>query len=289
MQLSVVPLKEPLDSRRPSPFLHKYGPWALVTGASDGIGRELAIELAARGLNLVLVARRKPLLEQLSQELKCRHSIEVMVLDLDLASEGALQELISQTQNLDIGLVIPSAGFGTSGPFIDSDLQTQLQMLDVNCRAVLALCHHFGNRFKARNSGGLVLMSSLLAFQGTPGSAHYAATKAYIQNLAEGLRWELKPYGVEVLASAPGPAHSGFADRANLKMGKALPASIVAKGTLAALGRVGTVRPGFLSQFLELGLKMLPRTGRVLMMRKVMGGMTKHQSTTGAREKVESL
>ena len=110
-----------------------------------------------------------------------------------------------------------------------------------------------------------------------PRAAHYAATKAYVQTLAEGLHIELAARGVDVIASAPGPIHSGFAARANMRMGFALKPEDVAQGTLNALGRKMTVRPGWLSKFLEAALK-LPRVLRVRIMKLVMGGMTKHQA-----------
>ena len=121
-------------------------------------------------------------------------------------------------------------------------------------------------------------MSSLLAWQGVPRAANYAATKAYVQPLAEGLRIELGPVGVDVVACAPGPIASGFADRAGMVMSGAAPARVVAQETLAALGRWGTVRPGLLSKLLEWSLAFLPRWGRVRMLALVMGGMTKHRS-----------
>jgi uncharacterized protein len=120
-------------------------------------------------------------------------------------------------------------------------------------------------------------MSSLLAFQGTPRAAHYAATKAYVQSLAEGLRVEWAPLGVDVIACAPGPIHSGFAARANMKMAQALPAEVVARVTMQALGRRTTVRPGWLSKLLGWSLAMLPRAAQVRVIGQVMNGMTAHQ------------
>jgi short-subunit dehydrogenase len=130
----------------------------------------------------------------------------------------------------------------------------------------------------ARGRGGLVLMSSLLAFQGVPRAANYAATKAYIQSLAEGLRKELAPHGVDVIASAPGPIHSGFARRAGMSMSMGQRPSAVARTTLLALGRRATVRPGWLSKLLELSLAFLPRRGRSWILARVMAGMTRRLS-----------
>lgn len=257
----------------------KYGPWAVITGASDGIGREMALCLAKSGLNLVLVARRRSLLDQLSAELSEQYGSEVRVIDIDLSQNRAVDAVLAATNQLEVGLLVACAGFGTSGQLLGAPLEQELAMLDVNCRAVLAMSHHFGRRFAAQGRGGLVLMSSLLAFQGVPFSANYAATKAYIQSLAEGLHIELAPLGVDVLAAAPGPVHSGFAAQADMQMSLAARPSNVAQATLAALGRKSTVRPGLLSKLLESSLIPLPRWGRVRVMKLIMRGMTKHQNS----------
>lgn len=257
-------------------FRAKYGPWALVTGASDGIGREMAVWLAEAGLNLVLVARRENVLDALAAQLQT-HGVQTMVAATDLAQPAGVERVIQATRDVDVGLLVAAAGFGSSGPFLQTDLAQELEMLDVNCRTVLALTHHFARRFAAQRRGGLVLMGSLVGFQGVPGTANYAATKGYIQTLAEGLHAELAPYGVDVLASAPGPVRSGFAERANMRMDFALTSEEVARATLLALGRRGTVRPGRLSVLLEASLAPLPRWARTLIMARVMGGMTRHQ------------
>jgi short-subunit dehydrogenase len=203
--------------------------------------------------------------------------VQVKVVAADLSTAAGVRAVLDETRALDVGLLVAAAGFGTSGRFLDGAIEEELGMIDVNCRAVAALAHQFGQRFVARKRGALVLMSSLLAFQGVPRAANYAATKAYVQSLAEGLRLELKPLGVDVIASAPGPIDSGFARRADMTMSIAGTPASVAAGTLRALGRAGTVRPGFLSKFLELSLSCLPRWGRVRVLALVMAGMTKHR------------
>lgn len=256
-------------------FKQRYGPWAVVTGASDGIGRAFATQLASAGVNLVLVARRRTVLEELASELQRAHGITCDVLDIDLARPDGAAKLVSATTNRDIGLLVAAAGFGTSGPFLDNGLDTELEMIDVNCRTVAELAHFYGTQFVSRGNGGLVLMSSLLAFQGVPRAANYAATKAYIQVFAEGLRRELAPKTVDVLAVAPGPINSGFGGRANMTMSMSETPEVVARGALAALGRRGTTRPGRLSKLLEGSLSPLPRTTRTRIMGLVMAGMTK--------------
>ena len=266
-----------------SQLARRYGPWAVVTGASDGIGRAFARRLAAEGLNLVLVARREPLLRQLAAELEGRHGVQCRVIAADLAELEAVRRLADGTADLDVGLLVAAAGFGTSGPLLDAELATEVGMADLNCTSVMAQAWHFGARFAKRGRGGVVFMSSLLAFHGTPRAAHYAATKAYVQTLAEGLRVEWAPLGVHVIASAPGPIDTGFATRADLRMAQALPAEVVARVTMQALGRKTTVRPGWLSKLLGWSLALLPRWGQVRVIAQVMKGMTAHQRRADPR------
>lgn len=261
-------------------FLHRYGPWAVVTGASDGIGRAFAQALAARGMHLVLVARREPLLAQLAQTLQRTHGVQCRIVALDLGGPAAAQQLSDLTADLDVGLVVAAAGYGTSGPLLANPLDDELEMVALNCTAVLAQAAQFGARLVARGRGGFVFMSSLLGFFGTPRAANYAATKAYVQSLAEGLRVEWAPAGVDVIASAPGPIRSGFAQRADMRMGQALPPDVVARVTIQALGRQTTVRPGWLSKLLGWSLAMLPRGGRIRVIAQVMKGMTAHRART---------
>jgi short-subunit dehydrogenase len=259
-------------------FLARYGPHALVTGASDGIGREIARALAASGLGLVLVARRGERLERLADELRAKHRVEVRVIAADLSRAEDVTRVIDETASIDLGLFVAAAGFGTSGAFLEAELEDELSMLDVNCRAVIAMTHALGRRLASRGRGGVVLFSSLLAFQGVPRAAHYAATKAFNQVFAEGLRRELAPRGVDVLACAPGPIASGFGARADMQMGMAIPATLVPMPTLRALGRRTTVRPGWLSWLLELSLSTLPRWGRTWVLARIMAGMTQHHA-----------
>ncbi len=263
-------------------FYARYGPWAVVTGASSGIGKALAERLASNGFHLVLVARSQSALEQLATALSRQHNIEARTLCLDLAAETADAELESACGDLDVGLLIASAGFGTSGSFLAADHEQELDMLAVNCRAVLSASLSFGKRFAQRKRGGMVLLSSIVGFQGLPNAAHYAATKAYVQTLAEGLRVELAPHGVDVLAAAPGPTNTGFAARADMQMGNTLKPEDIAQPILDALGRKATVLPGFLSKLLTYSLVPLPRWARIQIMGKVMHGMTKHQTKASA-------
>ena len=259
------------------PLPKSYGQWAVVTGASDGIGRAFANELAGHGFNLVLVARRAQMLSDLAGNLSSSHGIKTHVLPLDVGSHDHIETLNQQIEALDVGLFVAAAGFGTSGNFGDTAVETELDMLDVNCRAVVAQTHYMTDRFKQSGRGAIVLISSLVGFQGTPRAAHYAATKAFIQSFAEAIRVELKPHNIDVLSVAPGPVQSGFAERARMNMGGADSPDAVARGALLSLGKRSTVRPGFLGKLLGYSLSLLPRWGRIQIMRAVMGGMTSHQ------------
>jgi short-subunit dehydrogenase len=235
------------------------------------------VKLAAAGINLVIVARKREALDELAGIIKSHNGVQVLVVDVDLGSETALKILETRTSDLDVGLLVAAAGFGTSGPFLESTLDTEMEMLSVNCRALFGTCFHFAQRFAKRGRGGIILMSSIVGFQGMPFAAHYAATKAYVQTLAEALYVELAPLGIDVLAAAPGPTHSGFAARAGQRMATALRPEDISQPILDALGLMSTTLPGFLSKVLRYSIVPLPRWARVRIMGKVMQGMTKHR------------
>ena len=255
----------------------KYGDWAIVTGASSGIGLELATQLATAGFNLVITSRHVDKLQDVEEQLKVNSNIQIKIIASDVSNKEGIDKIIQATQGLNVGLLVVSAGYGTSGNFIDSSLHNEINMLTVNCEAVLSLTHYYSQQFVQKKRGGIILMSSMVAFQGTPYAANYAATKAYVQTLAEGLGVELKPHNVDVLAAAPGPVESGFSQRANMKMSMSLTPQQICVPILKALGRKTTVLPGLLTKILVYSLRTVPRWGKVKIMAKVMGGMTKHQ------------
>lgn len=257
-----------------SPMVRRYGQWAVVTGASNGIGLAFARSLAEEGFCLVLAARRVDVLLAIAAELEIQYSIKCRVVAADLSQPGAGATLSEASANLDVGILVASAGFGTSGPLIDVSLTEETNMIDLNCRAVVEQAWFFGRRFVQQGRGGVVFLSSLLAFHGVPRAANYAATKAYVQSLAEGMRAEWSHYGVDVIAAAPGPIRTGFASRANMVMEQAMSPEVVARVTLKALGKKTTVRPGWLSKLLGWSLALLPRWAQVMVISQVMKGMT---------------
>jgi len=252
----------------------RFGPVALITGASDGIGRAFAEALAADGLDLILVARREAQLNDLARKLVQAHGVAVDVIAADLSEAGAVAGILACTAGKPIGLLVAAAGFGSVGPFLDLDAASEAGMVDVNCRSVVELVHGMASRMAHTGRGGIVLFSSVVGFSGAPFSATYAATKGFVQSFAEGLAVELRPRGISVLSVAPGPVGTGFAARAGMQMGAAAKPESVARVSLRALAWGGTVRPGFLAKLLGWSLAALPRWGRVRVLGLIMRGMT---------------
>jgi len=200
------------------------GKWALVTGASAGIGKALAELLAANGTNLLLTARRQDRLENLSGALSAAHKVRTEIFVADLADPAAPGKILAfaQSKRLSIDLLINNAGFGSYGEFNSAPLPRQLEMVQVNCAAVVNLTHLFLPSMIQRKSGDILILASTAAFQAVPYISVYAATKAFDLSFAEGLAQELKPLGIRVCALCPGSTESEFHEIANQSQ---LPAS----------------------------------------------------------------
>jgi uncharacterized protein len=251
-------------------FRERYGPWALVTGASAGIGAEFAVQLAGMGLNLVLLARRKQRMEDLAQQLESRNKIRTKMILADLAQPDFLPRVIAETQSIEIGLLVNNAGFGLAGKFLDHELEKELALLDVNCRAPLMLTHLFGRQMAKRKSGGIIFVSSISGYIATPLATTYAASKVYELFLAEGLGYELTKSGVDVLALCPGSTATEFHQIAGLKPVAATPVQPVVQLALKQLGKKRVVITGWHNRFLVWLLKLTPRSVYVPMAGRVM-------------------
>jgi uncharacterized protein len=196
----------PLDKQR-------FGPWALVTGASSGIGRAFAAQLAANGINLVLAARRLSTLEELGRELGRQHHIQHRSVRVDLAEPDFLTTLVDATDDLDLGLVVSNAGDMNLGEFLATSRDALLAELRVNAEAHLSLTHHFGRVLARRGRGGILLVSSVAGIQGVPYIANYSATKSYVLSLGEAVHRELSPRGVNVAVLVPGATATAMTAR----------------------------------------------------------------------------
>lgn len=243
-------------------FADRYGPWTLVTGASSGIGREFARQLAARGLNLVLIARREDRLRELAADLEAAHDVTARWIALDLCYDGFLDRIREATAGLEIGLLVNNAGFSMTGPFLDGDPDEMLRLLNLNCRAPLLLAREYGPAMRDRGRGGIVFVSSVAGLSAIPRWSQYAASKAYDLLLAEGLAAELRPYGVDVLALAPGTTETEFLEVADLNRRHLLAMEVedVVRAGIDGLGRRDLVIPGLLYKAGTFTMRFLPRS-----------------------------
>jgi short-subunit dehydrogenase len=259
-------------------FKEQYGPWALVAGASEGLGEAFAEQIAAKGINVALVARREALLNTLRDKLIAKYRVEVRTIPLDLAREDAVSVISDALQDVKVGLLVYNAALSVIGPFMDRPLADHLNEITINCRTPMSLAYIFGRQMQAQRRGGIILMSSLSALQGSANIANYTATKAYNMILGEGLWEELRRDGVDVLACAAGAISTPnyVASLANGNASKGSPAGAmspetVVTQTLAALGKEGSFFPGFSSKAAAFVMRrLMPHGLAVRIMGRVM-------------------
>lgn len=249
-----------------SAWSERFGGAAVVTGASSGIGEAFARALAARGMNLILVAREGERLEILARTLEAEHQIRAIPMAVDLADPDIAQTVSAgaQAAGLSVGLLVNNAGYGLFGDFTEQDPSEQAGMIDVNCRAPVALARKFAPEMVARGRGGIIFVASTAAYQPTPYFSVYAATKVFDLFLGEALWAELQPHGVEVLALSPGHVPTGFQARSgdpltNPPGGVSRPDEVVATA-LSALGRKPSAISGLRNGAVAALVHLLPRT-----------------------------
>jgi len=194
----------------------RFGPWAVVTGASSGIGKEFARQIAASGINVVLVARRDALLAELGRAISQEFDVQYRALAVDLSQEGFIERLDDATYDLDIGLVVSNAGTGNPGEFLKHDRQLLQATLRLNTMAHLEITHHFGQKLGERRRGGIILVGALGAESGIPCMANDGGAKAYVHSLGEALHYEFKPLGVYVTVLAAGVTNTAVIDKFGL-------------------------------------------------------------------------
>ena len=256
-------------------FRERYGPWAAVAGAGEGLGAAFADALAAHGVHVVLIDRRADLLAALAPRLERMHGVTVAPLVLDLAAADVVERVARTTDDKDVGLLVYNAAHSPVGEYLEQTAEAHRRTLAVNCHAPALLVHHLGPRLRARGRGGILLMSSLSAFQGHPLLAHYAASKAYNLVLAEGLWDEWRGYGIDVLACCPGATRTpGYLATRPATAGVWSPPEMepdaVARAALAALGRGPAVIPGLATRVGAFLLhRVLPRARAVTLMGRI--------------------
>lgn len=256
-------------------------PNALVTGASAGLGAGFARELARRGHDLILTARRAERLQELAAELRERHGVAVHVFAADLAEPDAPDRLLGEVAaaGLPIDLLVNNAGYGARGDFATLDRGMQLGMIDLNCRSLVALAHGVLPQMTARRSGAILNLASTAAFQPGPWMAVYYATKAFVLSFSEALHEEVRDQGVRVTALCPGPTRTEFADRAGmgdvpLFTAFASDADGVVRDGLAALDAGRAVKVSGLANTVGAdATRFIPR----VLLRKVAGSLQKRR------------
>jgi uncharacterized protein len=257
-------------------FADRYGPFAVVAGASEGLGAAFARALADRGVSLVLLARRAAALEEVAAPL--RDKVEVRTRPMDLARPDLAEAVSAATAGLEVGLVVYNAASSLIGPFVDQPPAAQQRVLDVNARGPLVLSRLFAAPMRARRRGGIILMSSLTAFISSPQLAVYGATKAFNLALGEALAEELRPDGVDVIVCCAGATRTpGFERQTGDAAPRSMSAPAVVEETLAALGRRAVLVPGRLNRLAAWLLsRVLPRRAAV----SIMAGQTRRLRPT---------
>lgn len=237
----------------------KYGSWALITGASSGIGAEFARKLAGMGLNLVLAARRIERLEELASLLSASHNVKAVPVKTDLTREDSIHELFRATEGMEIGILINNAGFGSTVSFADADPFKDAEMVKLNCLAPVILTHHYIRPMIERKRGAVLFLGSTAGYQPTPLMSTYAATKVFNIFLGSALWYELKQHNIDVLSLSPGGTNTEFQRIADISTGPfSASAEDVVNTALNALGRKPSVINGFANRLMSGGSKILP-------------------------------
>ena len=241
-------------------FRKKYGQWALVTGASSGLGAEFARQLAENGMDVVLVARRKKLLDGLARELGSKYNVKTLVVPADLEKDGSAERIAQKVGRREIALLVNNAGFGDYGTFAESDAAKQEEMVELNCVAVVSLTRRFIPQMVARKRGAVIFLSSVAGFQPVPFMSTYSATKAFDLAFGESLWYELRPHCIDVLVICPGGTRTGFQKAAGYyeRPGRTEPSEVVRVG-LRKLGRQPTFVFGLRNKITSYLARIFPR------------------------------
>lgn len=262
--------------------------WAVITGASSGIGAELARVFAARGYSLVLTARRHERLEALAEEIQLAHRVQVEAMALDLEDREAPQDLVEMLRDRGVRVhtLVNNAGFGLRGNFATLPFERQIAMIDLNVRALTALSRLMLPGMLEQGRGGILNVASTAAFQAGPFMAVYYATKAFVLSFSEALHEEAEPRGVTVTALCPGPTESEFSATADLESSKLFKQGTMSAAEVARMGVDGyeagkaIVVTGTTNWLGTLGAKFLPRA----MIRKIAGSLQRGEVTRSAEE-----
>jgi short-subunit dehydrogenase len=268
-------------------FTGRYGPRALVAGGATGIGAEYCRQIAAMGIDLVILDREESALDATASELRSApDAVDVVtaVVDLGQPAERLLDAVQRVVGDLEIGLLVANAAWSPVGPFLDSDLAALLAAIDINCRAPVVLVHELGSRMAARGRGGIIVMSSLAAETGAANVALYSATKAFDLVLAEGLWYELRERGVDVVAIRPGstrtPGWQSTQPASGDLKGVMEPADVV-RDALAALGTTPSIAAGAANRAAEAMFRSMARRDVIELMSGITSRLVSPEASEG--------
>ena len=268
--------REERGQRSPGRFPDRYGAWAFVAGASEGLGAAFARALAERGLNLLIAARRAAPLEDLAAEIRARSAVQVRSMAGDLAESHFLQSLQACAADLDLGVIVSNAAYVPIGEFASRPAADVLRAVDVNVRAPVTLLRSMLPLMIERERGAVILMSSLAGYQGIPRIAMYTATKAFTRVLAEGLWRELRGSGVDIVACCAGAVRTpGYSSASAQEAPGTMDSARVVEITLRSLGHGPVVIPGLINRAAAL------LTTRILSRRAAIGIMARSTSMLG--------
>jgi short-subunit dehydrogenase len=256
-------------------FKNYYGEWALITGASSGIGKALAYEIASKKLNLILVARRQSELEIVANDIRRKHQVATLIIAADISTPEGIDHICDQTENHTIGLLVLSAGIAGNGAFTKNNLDYELQTININIISTLKLTHHFVKMMEQRSRGGILLLSSLTACMPSPYFSNYAATKAYVLSLGTSLYGELKIKGIDVSVLCPGVTNTPMSEYLELDLSqtpiKPMSPGEVAKEAIEKFGKKLSIIPGRSNRLMAfLAQKVLPPSKFAVSNQKMM-------------------
>jgi short-subunit dehydrogenase len=250
-------------------FKDKYGKWALITGASSGIGKGFAHKLAASGINLCLVARRKNLLEELKTKL-LNYKIDIVIINSDLATQEGIQKVIDDTSEIDISILVNNAGYGWTGNYEKMEANEISQMIDVNIKNYQLLTKHFSSLMIAKKRGAIFIISSVVANIPVPFMSLYSVTKAANLAFGETLWYELKKHNIEVCTICPGSTKTEFNGlRSKGKSTNVRSVEDVVETAFKSIGKKVVVTDGFINKLNSFVTKYLSRKLRINIVGKI--------------------
>lgn len=218
-------------------FAERYGPWAVVAGASEGVGRELARKVAAKGVSCILVARREQPLRELAERIRAESGVECIPASIDLAKPEAFDRMLAAVGSREVGLYVGNAGADPNGShFLDREIESWIGLVHLNVITTMRACHHFGGLMRERRRGGLLLVGSGAAYGGAPFMATYSGAKAFGLCFAEGLWAELRPLGIDVLSLVLGITDTPELRRLLEEKGQPPPSRMASPADVAAAG-----------------------------------------------------